>query len=76
MKKSQKFALYDDPVQMEPLLPSEARLAPVLERAHDLIRQADALAGWTEPSALTGLGQLLRSMNSYYSNRKIGRAHV
>jgi Fic family protein len=73
MKKSQKFALYDDPVQMEPLLPSEARLAPVLERAHDLIRQADALAGWTEPSALTGLGQLLRSMNSYYSNRIEGQ---
>lgn len=73
MEKSQKFELYDHPTQMEPLLPSEARLAPVLERAHDLIRQADRLAGWSRTSALTGLRQLLRAMNSYYTNKIEGQ---
>lgn len=73
MKKSQKFELYDHPAQMEPLLPSEARLAPVLERAHDLIRQADRLAGWGRTGALSGLRQLLRAMNSYYTNKIEGQ---
>jgi len=73
MEKSQKFELYDHPVQMEPLLPSEARLAPVLERAHDLIRQADRLAGWSRTGALSGLRQLLRAMNSYYTNKIEGQ---
>lgn len=62
MEKSQKFELYDHPVQMEPLLPSEASLTPVLERAHDLIRRADRLAGWSSTGALSGLRQMLRSM--------------
>jgi Fic family protein len=73
MEKSQKFELDDHPVQMEPLLPSEARLAPVLERAHDLIRQADRLAGWSRTGALSGLRQLLRAMNSYYTNKIEGQ---
>jgi Fic family protein len=73
MEKSQKFELYDHPAQMEPLLPSEARLAPVLERAHDLIRRADRLAGWSRTGALSGLRQLLRAMNSYYSNKIEGQ---
>lgn len=69
----QKFQLYDHPSQMEPLLPAEARLAPVLERSHDLIRQADRLAGWSRSGALPGLRQLLRAMNSYYSNKIEGQ---
>ena len=69
----QKFQLYDHPSQMEPLLPTEARLAPVLERSHDLIRQADRLAGWSRSGALPGLRQLLRAMNSYYSNKIEGQ---
>ena len=43
MSKSQKFQLYDHPAQMEPLLPAENRMGPLLERAHDLIRKADRL---------------------------------
>lgn len=58
---------------MEPLLPSEARLGPVLERAHDLIRQADRLAGWSPGGAPSGLKQLLCAMNSYYSNKIEGQ---
>lgn len=73
MKNSQKFQLYDHVSYMEPLLPSEAVLAPVLERAHDLIRQADKLAGWGREGGLRSLRQLLRAMNSYYSNKIEGQ---
>jgi len=73
MPKSQKFQLYDHPTQMEPLLPSEHRLGPLLERAHDLIRQADRLASWCPTGALPSLRQMLRAMNSYYSNRIEGQ---
>jgi Fic family protein len=73
MSKSQKFQLYDHPAQMEPLLPSEHRLGPLLERAGDLIRKADRLSGWCPAGALPGLRQLLRSMNSYYSSRIEGQ---
>jgi len=73
MTKSQKISLYDHPSQMEPLLPSELRLEPALERAHELIRKADRLSGASLAGALPGLRQLLRAMNSYYSNRIEGQ---
>lgn len=68
--KSQKFSLYDHPAQMEPLLPGEHALAPLLEQAHDVQREARTLAGAGAPAALR---QLLRAMNSYYSNRIEGQ---
>jgi Fic family protein len=68
--KSQKFALYDDPTQMEPLLPADHLLAPLFEQAHDLQRDALRLSG---ASAAPGLRLLLRAMNSYYSNRIEGQ---
>lgn len=71
--KSQKLDLYTHPVQMEPLLPGEHRLGPLLERAHDLIRLADKLSGTCPAGALADLRTLLRSMNSYYSNRIEGQ---
>jgi Fic family protein len=71
--KSQKFQLYDDPAQMEPLLPGEHRLGPLLEQAGDLIRAADRLGGMCQPGALAGLRTLLRAMNSYYSNKIEGQ---
>jgi hypothetical protein len=52
--KSHAFSLYDHPSQMEPLLPGERRLAPLLEQAHDLIRRADQLSGLCQPGALGG----------------------
>ncbi len=73
MSKSQKFQLYDHPAQMEPLLPSEHRMGPLLERAHDLIRKADRLSGWCPSGALPGLRSSLRAMNSYYSNKIEGQ---
>lgn len=71
--KSQKYALYDHPAQMEPLLPGEHRLGPLLETAHDLQREADRLGALCQPGALQGLRTLLRAMNSYYSNKIEGQ---
>lgn len=73
MTKSQKFQLFDHPAHMEPLLPAEHKLHEVLEQASDLIRKADRLAGWSPAGALPGLRQMLRAMNSYYSNRIEGQ---
>ncbi|CAM8671629.1 COG3177 Fic family protein [Comamonadaceae bacterium] len=72
-EKSQKFAQYDHPGQMEPLLPAEHRLGPLLEKANDLIRASDQLAGKCQVGALEGLRGLLRAMNSYYTNRIEGQ---
>jgi Fic family protein len=71
--KSQKFLLHDHPAQMEPLLPGEHRLGPLLEQAHDLMRAADRLGGMCEPGALADLRALVRAMNSYYSNKIEGQ---
>jgi Fic family protein len=68
--KSQKFQFYDDPAQMEPLLPGESALAPLLEQAHDLQRDALKLSGAPAPGELR---VLLRAMNSYYSNKIEGQ---
>ena len=68
--KSQKFALYDHPSQMEPLLPGEHHVGSLLERAHELQRAAQSLAGVGAPAELR---QLLRAMNSYYSNKIEGQ---
>ncbi len=51
-------------------MPAEARLEPLLARAHDLSRAATLLAGTRVPPELRSL---LRSMNSYYTNRIEGQ---
>ena len=73
MPKSQKFPLYDQPSQMEPLLPSEHALGPLLEQAHELQGAAYRLGGVCAPGALKGLRTLLRAMNSYYTNKIEGQ---
>ena len=67
--KSQNIAQYDAPHQFEPLLPAEGKMGPLLERASDLTRAATALGSSAAPAAQLELRTLLRSMNSYYSNR-------
>lgn len=62
--------MYTEPHQFEPLLPSDARLEPRLTKAHDLSRLATTLAGTRVPPELRSL---LRSMNSYYTNRIEGQ---
>ena len=51
-------------------MPADARMEPLLAQAHDLSRAATLLAGTRVPPELRGL---LRSMNSYYTNRIEGQ---
>jgi Fic family protein len=60
---------YDAPHQFEPLMPAERPLAPLLEMAGDLMRKATALGSASGKNAQSELRKLLRSMNSYYTNR-------
>jgi Fic family protein len=62
--------MYTEPHQFEPLLPADAYLEPLLAKAHDLSRVATQLAGTRVPPELR---TLLRSMNSYYTNRIEGQ---
>lgn len=62
--------MYNAPHQFEPLLPSDVRMEPLLAKAHDLSRAATLLAGTRVPPELR---TLLRSMNSYYTNRIEGQ---
>jgi Fic family protein len=62
--------LYHSIHPFEPLMPSDAAQQPLLVQAHDLARSALQLSGTTVPS---GLRALLRSMNSYHSNRIEGQ---
>ena len=66
---SQIIQQYDSPHQFEPLMPAEPLLAPLLEKAGDLMRKATALGAASGKTAQTELRKLLRSMNSYYTNR-------
>lgn len=62
--------MYTEPHQFEPLMPADARMEPLLAKAHDLSRSATLLAGRRVP---TELRRLLRNMNSYYTNRIEGQ---
>jgi Fic family protein len=54
--------------QFEPLVPSV--LAPALnEKAADIVRLSSRLAASAHPTARAVVQELVRSMNSYYSNR-------
>lgn len=66
---SQIITQYDSPHQFEPLMPAEPFLAPLLEKAGDLTRKATALGSASGRAAQSELRKLLRSMNSYYTNR-------
>lgn len=66
---SQPIKHYDAPHQFEPLMPEERVLAPLLERASDVTRAATALEAASGKAAQLELRALLRSMNSYYTNR-------
>ena len=67
--KSKKIKQYDAPHLFEPLLPQEHRMGALLENASDLIREAASLGASAAPGAAVQLRELLRSMNSYYTNR-------
>ena len=50
-------------------MPAEPLLAPLLEKASDLMRKATAFGAASGKTAQSELRKLLRSMNSYYTNR-------
>lgn len=64
--KSTVVAVYDHPAQFEPLLPTMAnRLG---ELAGEVLKAAYVLQGRVSPELASALRELVRSMNSYYSN--------
>lgn len=65
--------LYDQPHQFEPLLPSDSAAQGLLEKAHTLLGLAHQVTGRADPSAMKPLAQLLRGMNSYYTNKIEGQ---
>ncbi len=65
--------MYDHISQFEPLLPASAKREPLLEKAHRLQAQAGAAKGRAHATVMQAPAPLLRTMNSYYSNRIEGR---
>jgi Fic family protein len=65
--------LYSQPHQFEPLLPSEAAAHGLLEKAHTLLGLAHQVTGKADSSVMKPLAQLLRGMNSYYTNKIEGQ---
>ena len=59
--------LYDHPSDMEPLVP-EDRDGKLAQLGLEVIRRADRLRGVLHPITRRGVVDLVRSMNSYYSN--------
>lgn len=66
--------MFDSPQQFLPLLPAEHLLGSYLERASAIANQAAELGGLAHSSTRAALHELLRNMNSYYSNRIEGQS--
>jgi Fic family protein len=58
--------------QFEPLVPSVIPTA-LTEKAANIVRAATLLSGAAHPTSRTAIRELVRSMNSYYSNRIEGQ---
>lgn len=65
--------MYTDPGQFEPLLPQKD-LAPLAEEAKAIVAGSLELASCAHESARAELRELVRGMNSYYSNRIEGQS--
>lgn len=64
----------DSPHQFQPLLPGDHLLAPLRERVATIVTRSADLGGRAHPVTRAALRELLRSMNSYYSNRIEGQS--
>lgn len=70
--KPSTIAVYDHPSQFEPLLPGmPQRLGPL---AGDVLKASYKLQGRLSPDMARVLRELVRAMNSYYSNRIEGQS--
>jgi hypothetical protein len=65
--KSAMDALIIDPAWMEPMLPEESN-RELEDLAFELTPKASSLAGQVNPPVTLSIGNLVRSMNCYYSN--------
>ena len=70
--KSTPIAQYTQPHQFEPLLP-QTGLDSLRERSRAVIEQSLRLSGAVHPDTIATLRELVREMNSYYSNRIEGQ---
>lgn len=60
-------SLLTNPASMEPMLPPEGE-RHLEDLAFELVTKASSLAGRMSPIVTTAVGELVRSMNCYYSN--------
>ncbi|MET3917547.1 Fic family protein [Variovorax sp. OAS795] len=65
--------VYDQPHQFEPLLPTQ-KLAELGETTRRIFDKSSQLKGSASPQARAALREIVRSMNSYYSNRIEGQS--
>ena len=73
MMKSSLIAQYTQPHQFEPLLP-QSGLDALRERSRAVIEQSWRLTAACHPDTIASLRELVREMNSYYSNRIEGQS--
>jgi Fic family protein len=66
------LVVYDQPHQFEPLLPSQ-RLGELSEATRRIFEKSAGLKASASPQARAALREIVRSMNSYYSNRIEGQ---
>ncbi|OQX05529.1 MAG: cell filamentation protein Fic [Desulfobulbaceae bacterium A2] len=66
-------ACFTSPHQCEPLLPQQ-RLDELRRRSRGVIERALQLTASAHPATIASLRELLRAMNSYYSNRIEGQS--
>jgi len=71
--KPAKVAVYDAPHQFEPLLPTGS-VAELREIGDEVAQRSLKLQGMVHPVTLKPLRELVRAMNSYYSNRIEGQS--
>jgi len=64
---------YDTVGAFEPLVPTQ-QVRPILDRSVDIALAAGELRGSLHPSTAASIAKLLRSMNSYYSNKIEGHS--
>ncbi|QFZ87610.1 Fic family protein [Variovorax paradoxus] len=72
-EKSKSLQVYDQPHQFEPLLPTQD-LGELGETTRRIFEKSSALKSAASPQARAALREIVRSMNSYYSNRIEGQS--
>jgi Fic family protein len=71
--KAAPIQAYSEPHQFEPLMPSKG-LEELAQRTRAVVESAYRLQGAVHRSTRTALRDIVRSMNSYYSNRIEGQS--